>query len=272
VIPYDPSHTSLFTPGRADDFFTAGGFTGNDAATCAEMARLAYVEEVGRLESYLRRGGFRLLGNYDQGGTQAFVAESGAGDVVLAFRGTQGKDPRDVIADGRLVPTTWTTPAGDTQVHEGFARALLPHWPGIETLLPVHPHRLMFTGHSLGAALATLAASLRRPDYLATFGSPLVGHADFVQSLGDLLHHRFVGCCDGVTLVPPPALGYVHGGALFYIDRHGAVRGSPSEGEIEDDRRHARLAYVPIAFHLEALKLRELADHAPINYLRALLR
>src|SRR2546430_3865218 len=39
----------------------------------------------------------------------------------------------------------------------------------------------------------------------------------------DVDHGRYVDCCDLVTRVPPEFLGYVHVGALRYIDRNGTV-------------------------------------------------
>ena len=130
---------------------------------------------------------------------------------------------------------------------------------------------LVFTGHSLGAAVATLATSLWPRASLFTFGSPRVGDADFAATLGSCHVERFVDCCDLVCRVPPEALGYAHVGARRYIDRHGQLRTEASEDEIRRDRRTATweylLRYAP-AFWRNVLT-RRLSDHSPINYVAA---
>jgi hypothetical protein len=268
-FPYDPMRKSLYTPGLATDFFQLGRDE-KDAALCAEMARLAYVEEESRLVEYLGRAGFRLVGRFDEAGTQVFVAQR-AQTVVLAFRGTEGNDPMDLFTDARFLQEPWPGQTGSGRVHTGFKEALGPRWERIARLIPAETKRLLFTGHSLGAALATLAASLRRPDYLATFGSPLVGDAAFGRSLDGVAHDRYVDCCDIVTRVPPDGFGYAHTGILHYIERSGTVRRSPEAAEIESDRRVAFLDYLPTALRKGTVTVRELADHAPINYTSAVM-
>ena len=46
--------------------------------------------------------------------------------------------------------------------------------------------RLILAGHSLGAALATLAATVFPPALLVTLGSPRVGDAEFVAALAEV--------------------------------------------------------------------------------------
>jgi triacylglycerol lipase len=272
AIPYDPSRESLFHPGRADDFFMHGPIS-SEAALCAEMSRLAYVKEVPRLQKYLERAGFALVTamGYDRPGTQAFVATSSGGGArpvaVVAFRGTEPDDPTDLFADARFTKVTWD---GAGRVHEGFRNAL-PDPAALGPMIPAGA-RVLFTGHSLGAALATLAAALRRPDHLYTFGSPRVGDAEFASGLHGVDHARYVDCCDLVTLVPPEFAGYVHAGDLRYIDRHGVVGAAPSEDAVAKDRVEASAEYVfrYAVFH-GTVAARQLADHAPINYISGVM-
>lgn len=269
-LPYDPARTSLYTPGLATSFFELGPMK-TDAALCAEMARLAYVEEESRLIKYLARAAFRLVARFDRAGVQAFVAE-GADSLVLAFRGTETDDPMDLFTDAQFLQTPWPSPTSSGHVHTGFAKALAPgRWARLARLIPNEAKRLLFTGHSLGAALATLAASLQPPDYLATFGSPLVGDAAFARSLKGVSHDRYVNCCDIVTRVPPRELGYAHTGRLRYIDRHGVVLATPSKTRIEADRRIAFVEYLPTSLLPGSVAVRELADHAPVNYVSAVM-
>src|SRR5437879_3380091 len=110
--------------------------------------------------------------------TQAFVA-SNADAVLVAFRGTEPDDLKDWITDADAVFAH--TEVGP--VHYGFWAALQSVWTQLEQTIQQHQDRaqsLWITGHSLGAALATLAtARLRRalkPIHgLYTFGSPRAG-------------------------------------------------------------------------------------------------
>ncbi len=81
---------------------------------------------------------------------------------------------------------------------------------------------------------------------------------------------RIVDCCDVVTEVPPAVFGFEHAGALTYIDRKGALHVQPSQDAVDEDRALARAEYLGRhAFRIGTLITRDLADHAPANYLRA---
>lgn len=278
-IPYDASRKSLYRPGDADDFFPDGSIQ-SDAALCAEMSRLAYVEEENRLETYLGRIGFRkdsTIG-YKEKGTQLFIASKNDGSLtVVAFRGTQSDDPTDLFTDAKFSLVRWSDETGRPlgQVHKGFADALknndiLKQVAGRRKSMAT---RVLLTGHSLGAALATLAASWMPSAHLYTFGSPRVGDATFAQAMQAVNHYRYVDCCDLVTQVPPEEVfQYVHSGALRYIDRHGKLLDSPDEAAIDADRVRAHASYViHYAFFPNTVVTRDLADHSPINYVSGVL-
>lgn len=261
MIPYDASRTSLFQPGRATDFFLDRELT-TDAALCAEMARLAYVKRARNLKAFLARASFEHIASPDTGASQAFVARRGD-DVVVAFRGTESDDPTDLGSDADLVLVPLK---GGGRVHKGFADALKPIWGAIAKAVPGGT-RVLLTGHSLGAALATLAA-LRLPGaQLFTFGSPCVGDAAFARRSDQPPHQRWVNCADVVTRIPPAALGYAHTGVLHYLDRDGRHRAGIDEAAIAADRQHAEVEYLAVhAFRRGTVAVRNLADHAPINY------
>lgn len=279
TIPHDASRTALFQPGSAIDFFTLGELT-SEAALCAEMARVAYVKDEVRLREYLARArgvgleGFELRATvgYSGGGTQGFVA-SAPGVAVVAFRGTETDDPSDLFSDINFPLTDWAPDGRQRgQVHTGFAEALSNSlYESLIRAIPVDTSRVFFTGHSLGAALATLAACrFERAASLYTFGSPRVGDAAFANAMAHVTHARFADCCDMVTRVPPEVIGYVHGGTHYYIDRHGQVLASPEEAHMETDRLAASGQYLlEHAFRIGTVPVRELADHAPLNYVSA---
>jgi hypothetical protein len=265
-VPYARSRQALYHPGQATDFFALGG-PATDAGLCVEMARVAYVKEEARLRPFLLRAGFELTRILDRSGSQGFVAEN-ASTVVLAFRGSEPDDPTDIFSDAQFSFAHWS--AGG-RVHVGFADA----FDVVKNDLPsaaTSGKRLLFTGHSLGAALATLASTLLRPAGLYTFGSPRVGDAGFVRAADTVDHVRYVDCCDAVCRVPPKTFGYQHCGRRTYIDRHGAIRPDATPPEILTDRAAATIEYpLHLGSPLENVTTRQLADHAPLNYSSAVL-
>ncbi len=279
-IPYDASRKSLYHPGETDNFFQLGSIP-NDAALCAEMSRLAYVKDEGLLAQYLGRVGFRkdLALGYGSRGTQVFIASKQDSNLaVVAFRGTELDDPSDLFTAANFVLTPWADDSGGSlgQVHEGFAKALEDNdiLGTVRTCLAsmVPAPRVLLAGHSLGAALATLAASRMPSSHLYTFGSCRVGDSSFAQAMRTVSHTRFVDCCDLVTRVPPEVFSYVHVGSFCYIDRNGRLLESPTEESIEADRRKAEAWYlVHHSFLHGTVFVRDLADHAPINYVSGVM-
>lgn len=286
-IPYDAKRTSLYKPGEAQDFFkpgttTAQDFLNNEAALCAEMSRLAYVKEESRLVEYLERAGFtkdEAIG-YTNNGTQVFIACKRDGDNTLAivvFRGTEGDDPSDLFADAKFLQQAWFDDSENSLglVHKGFAQALLDNniLERIKTSLDkTKPTRILITGHSLGAALATLTASRISADHLYTFGSCRVGDAAFAQTMQNVNHTRFVDCCDIVTRLPPEMFNYVHMGSLKYIDRNGKLLSAPFSFTIFVDCWKARSDYeIYYALITDKVLSRDFTDHAPINYVSGVM-
>jgi hypothetical protein len=130
--------------------------------------------------------------------------------------------------------------------------------------------KLILTGHSLGAAMATLAATIWRPEWLVTLGSPRVGDAAFAATAVATQKVRFVDCCDAVTEVPLELGGYRHVGEPTYLDRDANVVENPESSFVMVDRLHARIDYASeYAWQVtKNVPVRDLADHAPVNYAR----
>lgn len=277
-VSYSARQDDLFNAGRRDEFFSPP--PKSDAALCAEMARLAYCRlepdfgfDSNRIQEILKRVDFTSCQFFESQGTtqgrgvHCFLALRQKDNLaVVAFRGTDAKDISDVAydADFELVP--WRKGGN---VHKGFAHALDQILPALEPALKeVGTCRLLFTGHSLGAAMATLMTSIRQPDALYTFGSPRVGDAAFVAPLLAVKSYRYVDCCDLVTRVPPKSLFFVHLGKPYYIDRERKIEFDPSRFSIWWDRFLAEAKYLATdAWKLGNVAARSLADHAPINYI-----
>ena len=280
-IAYSPKKDDLYYPCKNAQFFPAGA-PKSDAALCVELARLAYCRsettfafDQARIKNELGNIGFTAAGFFESqqikldGGTHCFVAVSNDQKLsAVAFRGTDKDDPTDLGKDINGLKVPWEHGG---QVHCGFWDALAEVRPGLVKALSSVPGRLLFTGHSLGAALATLLAGLKAPDALYTFGSPLVGDPAFVATLSAVKNFRYVDCCDIVTRIPPEGLGYAHLGQPYYIAQDRSVTFNPADSFIRDDRIEAFFEY-PLKYHAwkkENVGMRELADHTPVNYVSA---
>ncbi len=111
----------------------------------------------------------------------------------------------DISTDGRV---TLIESGHGGVVHCGFHAALEQIWaaalqPCLTRLKAANPARTIWlTGHSLGGALATLAAArLADVTGLYTFGSPLVGDRQFAERCPDRAY-RVVNNNDIVPHVP----------------------------------------------------------------------
>jgi predicted lipase len=210
----------------------------------------------------------RKIQSFRDRDAQAFGATSSDGELtILAFRGTQADRPKDLVTD----LLAWRTPfPKGGKVHTGFWTAYRQLQDPIEAWLnAVRPRRLVVTGHSLGAAMATLMAASHEGAELVTFGCPLVGNRKFAEGFrGSSL--RFVDCADLVTSVPYGFMGYVHFGELHYIDRSGTVhRPAPPVAAMEEDRAQAKREYRAVHGGKGNVPVRHFADHAPVNYVSA---
>jgi predicted lipase len=216
---------------------------------------------------------------FDGESTDCFVA-SNETYVIVAFRGTESRrrsgsrDFQNVIADIKADCNIILVDSGyGGNVHKGFNDALDEVWKDLLNYIKsIHcsSRSLWMTGHSLGAALATLAAA-RYVDLqgLYTFGSPRVGDPGFKTHFS-VKAYRVVNNNDIVTAIPLPGL-YRHVGDLWYIDRDGLIHHDLPRtemwtdgfrGEIHNITRSVEHAwqgsfnYIPTGFK----------DHVPLLY------
>ncbi len=132
-------------------------------------------------------------------------------------------------------PTTTEQISGFGQVHAGFQDVYELVRANIAANLATAAagcDQILITGHSLGAALAVLAA----PDIarnmppntveprLITFAGPRVGVSDFAAKFNALIEscYRVVNFLDVVPYLPPTP--YVHVGAQISVDSGGQVQ------------------------------------------------
>jgi len=286
MLDYDATRDALYKPYLRPTVFKAGPLP-DHRQLGVEAARLAYwpaERDAGLkadLSESLAKVGFAApsLFNDPHTGTQGFAAFRAEDQLALvAFRGTEPEALCDLASDLAFSLTPWPEAGG--RVHHGFANAARSARSWLDAWLGEHPRlSLLVSGHSLGAAIATLVASYTQPTTLVTIGSPRVGDQAFADTLRGIAIHRLVNCCDAVTRVPPTLLGYVDVGVATHILADGGIAedaqavpdtGPASEAHLEQDRSLGRQQYTADhAWRPGCVLIRDLADHAPINYVRA---
>lgn len=261
----------------------------------AECALAAYADP-GEAAAVFGLAGLRVAGGGPVTGArfggQCYVVADDE-TIIIAFRGTQVVKTADWRAPGRfqavmkrvlrdlatdaktrLVP--WPGPAGG-RVHQGFSDSLHELLPGVaarlEELRAERPaRRLWLTGHSLGAALATLAADrLAGVCGIHVFGSPRVGDATFAANVV-FPGWRFRHHTDAIPWVPLETMGFAHVPCGRYLDRHAAVRHEPDQLGLWLDAAAGAPAAMGQAWSAlrrgewAALTPRNFIDHAPLVY------
>lgn len=152
--------------------------------------------------------------------------------IVLSFRGTISS--ANIDTDIGLMLTDTDLCAG-CQVHQGFWTAWLEVrdtiTPQVIHEIKKHPDfRFAITGHSLGGALATLAAGalrdvsddLRERTELYSFGAPRVGNKFVAQylTLQSDRSYRITNRMDPVPRLPPWPTDYHQTKPEYYIHHH----------------------------------------------------
>jgi triacylglycerol lipase len=212
----------------------------------------------------------------DLDGTQCYVAWK-ADAVIVAFRGTQPNERVDILHDVEFPKVAWDRPG--EQVHEGFRAALEAAWSGVFAEIQRHPDRsVWFTGHSLGASVATLAADrfLRvtgTPPWLYIIGSPRVGDAAFVRGFNARFPgraFRYVNHQDVVTHLPPGDFGFGEVDTVLHFDSNGQIEKTDTSGGLTQVLAHAADdmgKLVESTFQSGAHLLPDfLIDHTPRRY------
>ena len=162
-------------------------------------------EERGILEGSLNSLRLELSATFDRGGTQAILV-SGEGFIVLAFRGTEAMSIRDIKSDVRANKRSCESGG---KMHSGFHDAFENVRSMVKEAInaPAHADKPLYvTGHSLGGAVATVAAKkLAHPGGIAacySFGATRVGDDDWIAGIRTPIY-RLVNSADCVTMLPP---------------------------------------------------------------------
>jgi hypothetical protein len=190
----------------------------------AQLSQLSYLGS----EAILKGGFYNITSIYDSNtDTESYVCEN---DDFLFFvvRGTEPNSLKDIRSGIQFFKNKTVS---EFKLHTGFFEA----WKGIAARVGTEVlerallaqsavehdgkplKRFIYCGHSLGGAVATIAAATHRPEQLITFGSPRVGGEKFARHIESLPTQK----SDGVTLIP--SIGYKHVGWQLHIGRDNKV-------------------------------------------------
>jgi len=150
-------------------------------------------------------------------------------ELIIVFRGTEPNQIEDIKTDLEFLKS-YESGWGD--VHSGFQEALDLVYPALlDKVASIRNYqRLVFCGHSLGAALATLCMA-RMGDVdseLYTFGSPRVGDRDFACAFNCQRPKVYAFRNNNDIVTRMPKIGYRHVGTMYYFDSFGHLKIDPA--------------------------------------------
>jgi len=202
------------------------------ALTCARLCQEIYRDFSGLRFSAYPEVEPTLIESADKGftDTQAAVLNKLNSDrIYLIFRGTDKSI--DWMNNVQFRQQIYPYGDGNTDVrfHQGFMTAYLAVRERLlEALSTFTGQEVVITGHSLGGALATIAALDLQYNFgqandlrfiVNTFGAPRVGNLAQVESYNRRVPHsqRFVYGWDVVTRVPREWQGFAHIDTAIYL-------------------------------------------------------
>lgn len=170
----------------------------------------------------------------DETGTDAFIVED-KDCIYVVFAGTN--ESVDIRTDVRFLKKKAFS---KFSLHRGFWEA----WNSVSVRVATDvmqraldrqhsglPKKVgVYCGHSLGGALATIAAATHAPDFCITFGAPAVGGRKFAKHIAELSTTtiRYVYDADPVPHLLRWNPWYRQAGELRFIDNEGTIYRNPS--------------------------------------------
>ncbi|MDB9525573.1 lipase family protein [Oscillatoria sp. CS-180] len=196
------------------------------ALTCARLSQEIYKEfAILKFES-LPGVDATLIESQDEGQTDtqaAVLHKVDSKDLYIVFRGTEkGTDWINNFQFRKKIYPYGDETTTDVRFHQGFMTAYFAVRDRVLKVVNEFPDcAVTVTGHSLGGAIATIAAldiqynitqHTEQPISLHTFGAPRVGNSALVNSFRQRVpdSHRFVYGWDVVTRVPRLWQGFEH--------------------------------------------------------------
>jgi hypothetical protein len=213
------------------DSLVADRFSWNTALSLALASQLSYDNPQTVTDVALNLWRLQSCQFIEADDTQCFVASS-ADAAFVAFRGTES------LGDWLGNLNTISTTRSYGRVHRGFLGAFEVVDLRLRAALTrLDRPEILLTGHSLGGALATVAAAEWQGhlpiSWIYSFGQPAVGKGSF-RSFFDQHYAgkfiRFVNDDDIIARVPPT---FHHVGSLFHFDAAGDLQNGPGLLDLE---------------------------------------
>ena len=182
---------------------TTGDIDLDVAFRCVELSKLAYADPTEAAAQALGRFSYDRFDHLTRGDRHHAIAVADRSQLTVAFRGTWRS--RDWIVNLKA----WTRKSRYGRIHKGYfdaCEALLPDlrklFAGLPQQLPIY-----LTGHSMGGAMAVLAATALCDEIpslsgIYTFGQPQVGGKDFrayFEQRVQVPFFRFVNGADAIA-------------------------------------------------------------------------
>jgi triacylglycerol lipase len=239
------------------------------SALFAKLSNQAYSAPK-EAKKLFKKHGFTNTTYHSHKGSDVYVIQNDT-DIVVVCRGTEVKQWSDISADASIA--LYPSRSGTGKVHRGFRTYTDRVWSEVQAELSKATHKtLWLTGHSLGAAMATLMArrcvlqgELPNPTALFTYGSPRVGNRTYINEFNtQLTHHRWVNNGDIVTKIPLP-IRFHHCGTMHHIDGKGKI-----SVDYERSWNIFRVLGLASPFGIWKLLFRDAQDHSSVLYVKQL--
>jgi hypothetical protein len=228
VNSYDPVLTKHCTE-LAQSTYCVSSPEQWDCITCDSSIKLDYVVE---------DNGVRALQGYDSNTETLFVAFRGSVNIQNWI---------DNIQVSKITPYNNMSISVEKGFYKAYASVKADLFDKLSLLAKKYETtRLLITGHSFGAAMATLLTYeiiTLFPTYTVThfitFGSPRVGNSDFVQSFNQHysnVYYRITHYYDMVPHVPEEFMGYLHVSNEIWYDENNTIFTICDDYNTEDNK------------------------------------
>lgn len=190
-------------------------FNSKFALTLARLSSIAYESDDKRLKLIERKEiCVKYLKNFGkENDVRGFILETPWCGIVV-FQGTKIQDWKTVEDDLKFWHSRWK----HMRFAAGFYDAYRKLVPDFGDYVNTCKKPLYITGHSLGGAIAIIAAmNTKNAAACYTFGSPRVCDITGLRTENKLPIFRVVHEDDIVPSLPLIIMGYVSGGELFYL-------------------------------------------------------